>query len=113
MTSSAPRRRLASEIDSRSTTIGRWNGRGSVSCSETTCIRRYFPIASGSIRESRRTGAPDRHFYVDAPRARESLRTRRPFNIIDTEYASKIDLIIRRDREFSINELARRTTADL
>jgi hypothetical protein len=52
-------------------------------------------------------------FYVDASRARDSLRTRRAFNIIDTQYASKIDLIIRRDREFSVNELARRTTADL
>ncbi len=52
-------------------------------------------------------------FYVHAERALEALRCRRPFNVIDTRYACKIDLIVRRDRPFSVGEFARRVSADL
>jgi hypothetical protein len=52
-------------------------------------------------------------FYVDPERAGEALRSRRPFNVIDTLYACKIDLIIRRDRPFSREEFERRVIADL
>jgi hypothetical protein len=52
-------------------------------------------------------------FYVHAERAIEALRSRRPFNVIDTRYACKIDLIVRRERPFSVEEFARRLTADL
>lgn len=52
-------------------------------------------------------------FYVDADSARDALRKRTQFNVIDTRYACKIDLIIRRDRPFSHEEFARRVTADL
>lgn len=47
-------------------------------------------------------------YYVDAPIARQALRTRRLFNVIDPESAFKIDLIIRKERPFSREEFARR-----
>jgi hypothetical protein len=52
-------------------------------------------------------------FYVDADGARDALRRRRQFNAIEMQYASKIDLIIRKDRAFSHEEFARRQRADL
>lgn len=52
-------------------------------------------------------------FYVDPDGARAALRRRSQFNAIDTRYACKIDLIVRRDRPFSREELARRVTVDL
>lgn len=52
-------------------------------------------------------------FYVHAERALAALRTRRPFNVIDTRHACKIDLIIRRDRPFSLEEFGRRVSGDL
>ena len=47
-------------------------------------------------------------FYVDADVARDALRRRSMFNIIDMASAWKIDIVIRRQRRFSIEELARR-----
>lgn len=52
-------------------------------------------------------------FYVDADSAREALRRRSQFNAIDTRYACKIDLVVRRDRPFSQTEFDRRVTVDL
>jgi hypothetical protein len=52
-------------------------------------------------------------FYIDADSAREAQRTRRQFNAIEMQYASKIDLIVRKDRPFSREEFARRQGADL
>jgi hypothetical protein len=52
-------------------------------------------------------------FYVDADSAREAQRRRRQFNAIETQYACKIDLIVRKDRPFSREEFARRQGADL
>ena len=52
-------------------------------------------------------------FYVSREGAMRALRTRAPFNIIETEHASKIDLIIRRDRPFSKAEFDRRIVVDL
>ncbi len=52
-------------------------------------------------------------FYVPPDGAREALRQRRPFNVIDTTRAVKIDLIIRQARPFSIEELNRRQRIDL
>jgi hypothetical protein len=51
-------------------------------------------------------------FYVNADSARDALRKRGQFNAIETRYACKIDLIIRRDRPFSQEEFARRIAAD-
>lgn len=47
-------------------------------------------------------------YYADASVAREALRRRRQFNVIDPETAFKIDLIVRKDRPFSVEEFARR-----
>ena len=52
-------------------------------------------------------------FYVDADRARDALRRRRLFNVIEDQTAVKIDLIIRKDRPYSIEELGRRCPAQL
>jgi hypothetical protein len=52
-------------------------------------------------------------FYVDPDGAREALTRRSQFNAIETKQASKIDLIIRRDRPFSREEFARRMPVDL
>lgn len=50
---------------------------------------------------------PDR-FYVDHDVARDALRRRSMFNVIDMQTAWKIDLVLRRARPFSIEELGRR-----
>jgi hypothetical protein len=51
--------------------------------------------------------------YVDARTARDALRTRRQFNVIDTATAFKLDLIIRKDRPFSREEFRRQQRVDL
>jgi hypothetical protein len=55
----------------------------------------------------------DSGFYVDEGRARDALRRRLQFNAIQTRSAFKIDLIIRKDRPFSREELGRRQAAEL
>ena len=52
-------------------------------------------------------------FYVDPDTARDALHRRSQFNAIDTRYACKVDLIVRRDRPFSQEEFARRISVDL
>lgn len=52
-------------------------------------------------------------FYVDSARARDALRRRLQFNVIETRNAFKIDLIVKKDRPFSREELERRQTAEL
>jgi hypothetical protein len=47
-------------------------------------------------------------FYVNPDGAREAFRLRHSFNAIDVEHASKIDLIVRKNRPFSHEELRRR-----
>ena len=51
---------------------------------------------------------PQPEFYVDADAAAEALRRRSSFNVIDTDSGWKIDLLVRRDRPFSRQELDRR-----
>jgi hypothetical protein len=48
-------------------------------------------------------------FYVDPGVARDALRSRSMFNIIDMNSAWKVDLMIRKNRPFSAEELSRRT----
>ena len=50
---------------------------------------------------------PER-FYVPVDTARRAVVERSSFNVIDTEHGWKVDLIVRRDRPFSISEFARR-----
>lgn len=51
-------------------------------------------------------------FYLDADTAHEALRTRGQFNAIEMRHACKIDLIVRRDRPYSVEEFTRRVRAD-
>ena len=46
-------------------------------------------------------------FYVDPDVARDALRVRSMFNLIDMTSAWKVDLVIRKDRAFSVEELSR------
>ncbi len=52
-------------------------------------------------------------FYIDRDGAREALRHRSMFNIIMFSEGLKADLIIRKDRPFSVEELSRRKNEDL
>ena len=47
-------------------------------------------------------------YYVDGDVARDALSRRSMFNVIDMHSGWKIDFVIRKDRPFSIEELARR-----
>lgn len=51
--------------------------------------------------------------YVDAARARDALLRRGQFNVVDARCAFKIDLIVRKDRPFSREELGRRQMVEL
>jgi hypothetical protein len=51
--------------------------------------------------------------YVGAETARDALRRRRQFNLIDPDSGFKVDLILRKDRAFSREEFARRQRVDL
>jgi hypothetical protein len=52
-------------------------------------------------------------FYVDPDTARDALRRRAMFNIIDMRSAWKIDLVMRKNRQFSHEELARRAEQEV
>jgi len=49
-----------------------------------------------------------RGYYADADHAAEALSQRSMFNIIDADSGYKLDLIVRKDREFSRQEFGRR-----
>lgn len=49
------------------------------------------------------------HYYVNDDTARTALRTRSMFNVIDQKTGYKADLIVRKNRPFSIEEFSRRT----
>ncbi len=59
------------------------------------------------------SGLPSAAYYVDRGAAREALRRRDMFNVIDLASGWKVDLIIRKDRAFSREELARRRRAEI
>jgi hypothetical protein len=52
-------------------------------------------------------------FYVDRTGARAALDERRQFNAIHSLHATKVDLIVRKDRAYSREEFARRRHVDL
>ncbi len=52
-------------------------------------------------------------FYVSDEGARRAFADRRAFNAIETTMAVKVDLIVRKARPFSVEELRRRVRADL
>ena len=51
--------------------------------------------------------------YVDVDVARDALRRRSMFNLVDMSSGWKIDFVIRKDRQFSVEELARRVQAQI
>jgi len=51
---------------------------------------------------------PDTEYYIDEEAALDALRRRSQFNVIDLATGWKIDLIIRKSREFSRAEFERR-----
>lgn len=51
---------------------------------------------------------PADQYYVDADAARDALRRRSMFNVIDLASGWKVDLIVRKDRPFSRSEFDRR-----
>ena len=52
-------------------------------------------------------------WYVSDDAAHDALRRRSMFNVIETAYGHKADLMIRRDRPFSIEEFGRRRRVEL
>jgi hypothetical protein len=51
---------------------------------------------------------PPVDYYVDADTARDALRRRSMFNVVDQASCWKVDFIVRKDRAFSRDEFARR-----
>ena len=58
-----------------------------------------------------RTLAPE--FYVSEVAVREAVRLRRLFNVIHFDTGLKVDLIVRKQRPFSVEELGRRERGPL
>jgi hypothetical protein len=56
---------------------------------------------------------PADRYYVDPDVARDALAQRSMFNVIDSASAWKIDLMIRKPRAFSIEELGRRVAVEM
>lgn len=48
------------------------------------------------------------HFYLDRRGAHDELERRGMFNVIDVRLGWKVDLVIRKERPFSVTEFARR-----
>ena len=56
---------------------------------------------------------PPTEYYADAGAARDALEHRGQFNVIDMATAWKADLIVRKARPFSVEEMRRRVEGDL
>jgi hypothetical protein len=54
---------------------------------------------------------PREDFYVNLDTALDALARRAQFNVIDVRTGWKVDLIVRRDRPFSVEEFRRRQPA--
>ncbi len=59
------------------------------------------------------TASLGKDYYVSQDAAREAFNRNSMFNIIDTQTGWKADLIIRRDRPYSIEEFRRRRTVKM
>jgi len=53
---------------------------------------------------------PADRYYLDFDTAQEALAARRPFNVIELASGWKADLIVRKDRVFSVEEFDRRVS---
>jgi hypothetical protein len=56
---------------------------------------------------------PPEVYYVDLEAAHDALRQRTQFKVVDLDTGWKIDLIVRRNRPFSVQEFERRRVIDL
>lgn len=56
---------------------------------------------------------PEEDYYVDGDVARDALQRRAYFNVIDMATGWKVDLIVRKERAFSVEEFQRREPAEL
>lgn len=56
---------------------------------------------------------PEDRYYVSDEAARDAVVRRGTFNIIDLESGWKADIMVRKDRAFSLSELGRRRRAEL
>ena len=56
---------------------------------------------------------PADDYYVDADVARDALKRRSQFNVIDMATGWKVDLIVRRARPFRVEEFRRREPAEI
>lgn len=65
---------------------------------------------STSALEALLASMPADRYYVDGDAAREALRQRSMFNVIDLASGWKVDLIVRKNRAFSREEFARRVS---
>lgn len=54
---------------------------------------------------------PETEYYSDAEQARDAVRRRGQFNVIDLATGWKVDLVVRKDRDFSLEEFRRRRRA--
>jgi hypothetical protein len=63
---------------------------------------------SAATFEARLASIPADQYYVDADAARDALRRRSMFNVIDLVSGWKVGLILRKNRAFSRDEFARR-----
>ena len=56
---------------------------------------------------------PREEYYVDEDAALEALRTEGLFNVVDLSTGWKIDLIVRKNRQFSVEEFSRRRRVEI
>ncbi|HEY7375704.1 MAG TPA: hypothetical protein VIF57_26340 [Polyangia bacterium] len=56
---------------------------------------------------------PNDEYYADGDAAIDAFRRRSQFNVVDMATAWKADLIVRKARPFSVEEMRRRTEGDL
>jgi hypothetical protein len=70
------------------------------------------PPSASTLEDLVRSLEPEQ-YYVDADAARDAMRRRSMFNVIDLASGWKIDFIVRKDRTFSRDEFARRVKLTL
>ena len=74
---------------------------------------RCQPVAIGDVLEALLRAMPPEAYYVDADAARDAMRRRSMFNVVDLASGWKVDFIFRKDRAFSREEFARRAQLSL
>lgn len=55
----------------------------------------------------------EKDFYVDPEMVQEAIKNETMFNLIHQEYVIKVDLIVRKDNEYRIEEFSRRRKATI